>query len=102
MKELHAFMAKSDHCVHVTAISQALHKSGLYGEVARRKPLLKKAHIESCLRYAKKTTLEILKPCGKRFCGLMKPRWNFLTKMQNLTFGENPTQHITQRTPPLL
>ena len=26
----------------------------------------------------------------------MKPRWNFLAKMQNVTFGANPTQHITQ------
>ena len=41
LKEPHAFMGKTDHCVHVT-ISQALHKSGLYGRVARRKPLLKK------------------------------------------------------------
>ena len=54
LKELHAFMAKTGHCVHVTTISQALHKSGLYGGVARRKPLLKKAHLESCLRNAKK------------------------------------------------
>ena len=30
LKELHAFMAKTGHCVHVTTISQALHKSGLY------------------------------------------------------------------------
>ena len=44
LKELHAFMAKAAHCVHVTTISQALHKSGLCGRVARRKPLLKKAH----------------------------------------------------------
>ena len=76
LKELHAFMAKTGHCEHVT-ISQAFHKSGLYGRVARRKPLLKKAHLESHLRYAK-TTSEILKPCGKTFCGLTKPRWNFL------------------------
>ena len=98
LKELHAFMAKTGHCVHVTTISQALHKSSLCGRVARRKPLFKKAHLESRLRYAKK----ILKPCGKRFCGLTKPRWNFLAEMQNVTFGANPTQHITQRTPSIL
>uniref|UniRef100_A0A8C4WVD0 Uncharacterized protein n=1 Tax=Eptatretus burgeri TaxID=7764 RepID=A0A8C4WVD0_EPTBU len=34
LKELHAFVAKT---------SQALHKSGLYGRVARRKPLRKKS-----------------------------------------------------------
>ena len=49
-----------------------------------------------------KTTLEILKPCDKTCCGLTKPRWNFLTKMQNVTFGANATQHITQRTQSLL
>ena len=42
LKELHAFMAKTGHCVHVTTISQALHKSGLYDSVAKRNPLLKK------------------------------------------------------------
>ena len=42
LREIHAFMAKTGHCMHVTTISQALHKSGLYGWVARRKPLLKK------------------------------------------------------------
>ena len=30
LKELHTFMAKTGHCVHVITISQALHKSGLY------------------------------------------------------------------------
>ena len=54
LKELHAFMVKTDHCVHVT-ISQALHKYSLYGKVATRKPLLKKAHLESHLRYGKKS-----------------------------------------------
>ena len=36
LKELHAFMAKTGHCVHVTTISQALHKYGLYSRVVRR------------------------------------------------------------------
>ena len=49
LQELQAFMAKTGQSVHVTTISQALHKSGLYGRVARRKPLLKKAHLESRL-----------------------------------------------------
>ena len=53
LKELHVFMAKTGHGLHVTTISQALHKSGLYGKVARRKPLLKKAHLKSHLRDAK-------------------------------------------------
>ena len=36
-EELQAFMAKTGHCVHVTTISQALHKSGLYGRVVERR-----------------------------------------------------------------
>ena len=54
LKELHAFMTKTGHCVHVTTISQAIHKSGLYGRVERMKPLFKKAHLESRLRSVKK------------------------------------------------
>ena len=42
VKGLHAFMAKTGHCVHVTTISQALHKSDLNSRVSRRKPLFKK------------------------------------------------------------
>ena len=53
LKEPNAFMAMTGHCVHVATISQAFHKLGLYGTVARRKPLLKKAHLESRLRVAK-------------------------------------------------
>ena len=52
LKELRAFLAKTGHCVHVTTISQALHKSGLCGRIARRNTLLKKDHLESRLRYA--------------------------------------------------
>ena len=53
LKELHAFMAKTGHRVHVTTTFEALHKFGLYYREERRKPLLKKAHLESRLRYAK-------------------------------------------------
>ena len=99
MKELHAFLAKTGHCVHVTTISQALRKSGLYGMVARRKPLLKKAHLESCLR-SEKSTLDILKLCGKKFCGLTKPRWNFSAKMQNVVWCKPNTTHHLKNTIP--
>ncbi len=42
LKQLQEFMTKSGHCVHVTTISQILHKCGLYG----KKPLLKKGHMQ--------------------------------------------------------
>uniref|UniRef100_A0A0E9XQ60 Transposase Tc1-like domain-containing protein n=1 Tax=Anguilla anguilla TaxID=7936 RepID=A0A0E9XQ60_ANGAN len=39
-----------------TTISAALHQSGLYGRVARRKPLLCKRHMTAHLEFAKKAT----------------------------------------------
>ena len=35
-------------------ISATLHQSGLYGRVARRKPLLSKSHMTACLEFAKR------------------------------------------------
>ncbi|KAG2458309.1 TC1A transposase, partial [Polypterus senegalus] len=37
-----------------TTISAAIHQSGLYGRVARRKPLLSKRHMAACLEFAKR------------------------------------------------
>ena len=37
-----------------TTISAALHQSGLYGRVARRKPLLSKRHMTTLLEFAKR------------------------------------------------
>ena len=36
-----------------TTISEAIHQSGLYGRVARRKPLLSKMQMAACLEFAK-------------------------------------------------
>uniref|UniRef100_A0A9J7ZQR4 Transposase Tc1-like domain-containing protein n=1 Tax=Cyprinus carpio carpio TaxID=630221 RepID=A0A9J7ZQR4_CYPCA len=37
LKQSQEFMTVSGHCVHVTTISQILHKCGLYGRTARKK-----------------------------------------------------------------
>ena len=37
-----------------TTISAALHQSGIYGRVARRKPLLSKRHMTAHLEFAKR------------------------------------------------
>ncbi|KAG2464974.1 TCB1 transposase, partial [Polypterus senegalus] len=37
-----------------TTISAAIHQSGLYSRVARRKPLLSKKHMAACLEFAKR------------------------------------------------
>ncbi|CDR00860.1 unnamed protein product, partial [Oncorhynchus mykiss] len=44
--------AKVGDSVHRTTISRILHKSGLYGRVARRKPLLKDIHKKCHLKFA--------------------------------------------------
>ena len=85
LKELHAFMAKTGHCVHVTTISQALHKCGLYSTVARRKPSLKKAHRESRLRNAKNNS-------GDSEAVLQKVLWSNKTKME--LFGLNAKCYV--------
>ncbi|CDR06939.1 unnamed protein product [Oncorhynchus mykiss] len=77
LDELQRSTAEVGDSVHRTTISRILHKSGLYGRVARRKPFLK----------------DILKKCClKRCSGQMKPKLNFLATMQNVMFGVKATQ----------
>ena len=94
LQELQAFMAKTGQSVHVTTISQALHKSGLYGRVARRKPLLKKAHLESRLKYAKKHS-------GDSVAMWQKVLWSDETKMELFSLNANRnTAHHPKNTIP--
>ncbi|KAK3564277.1 hypothetical protein QTP86_011998 [Hemibagrus guttatus] len=62
-----------------TTISAALHQSGLYGRVARRKPLLSKRHMTACLEFAKRH-LKDSQTMRKKFSGLMKQRLNSLAE----------------------
>ena len=39
-----------------STITAALHQSGLYGRVARRKPLLSARHMKACIEFAKKAS----------------------------------------------
>ncbi|MCJ8733927.1 hypothetical protein PDJAM_G00229400 [Pangasius djambal] len=52
LEEVQRSTALVGESVHRTTISRALHKSGLYGRVARRKPLLKESHKKSHLQFA--------------------------------------------------
>jgi hypothetical protein len=63
-----------------TTISAALHQSGLYGRVARRKPIPSKRHMTARLEFAK-GHLMTLRPWEIRVSGLMKPRLNYLAWM---------------------
>ncbi|KAF4078011.1 hypothetical protein AMELA_G00194440 [Ameiurus melas] len=52
LDELQRTTAEVGESVHRTTISRTLHKSGLYGRVARRKPFLKDIHKKSRLKFA--------------------------------------------------
>uniref|UniRef100_A0A8C7KNX0 Transposase n=1 Tax=Oncorhynchus kisutch TaxID=8019 RepID=A0A8C7KNX0_ONCKI len=51
LDELQRSTAEVGDSVHRTTISRILHKSGLYGRVARRKPFLKDIHKKCCLKF---------------------------------------------------
>ena len=72
----------------LTTISAALHQLGLYGRVARWKPLLSKSHMTIRFEFAKRQ-LKTLRPWKTRFSGLMKPRLNILAWMPSDMSGEN-------------
>ena len=67
LKELHSFIVKTGHYEHVTTNIPSTPQGFPYGRVARRKPLLKKAHLETHLRYAKKPLQRFLSHVAKRF-----------------------------------
>ena len=54
LKYLQGSMSEMGVSVHHSTISRSLHKAGLYGQVARKKQLLKKTHIKTGMEYAKK------------------------------------------------
>uniref|UniRef100_A0AAY5K4D1 C2H2-type domain-containing protein n=2 Tax=Esox lucius TaxID=8010 RepID=A0AAY5K4D1_ESOLU len=54
LKEPQSFSAETGETAKRTTISAALHQSGLYGIVARRKPLLSKKHMTCRLEFAKR------------------------------------------------
>ena len=47
-------MAEMGEPAERTTVSVALHKSRLYGRVARQKPILRKRYMKSCLEFAKR------------------------------------------------
>ena len=54
LKELQCSSVEMGEHSRRTTISAALHQSGLYGRVARQKPLLSKRHMIACLEFAKR------------------------------------------------
>lgn len=54
LNELQKSVAAMDDDVHVSTISKAFHKKGLYGREARKKPWLKKKHILARKEFTKR------------------------------------------------
>jgi hypothetical protein len=54
LTELQSSSVEIEETSRRTTISAALHQSDLYGRVARRKPLLSKRHMTTCLEFAKR------------------------------------------------
>ncbi len=100
LKELQCSTAELGDTVHTATIARVLHKTGLYGRVAKRKPLLKKTHIESRLEFARRHV-------GDSETKWKKILWSDETKIELLAstlsamFGASLTPHIILRTPSL-
>ncbi len=58
-------------------ISNTLHRHGLKSCSARKVPLLKPAHVQARLKFTK-TIWMIQRRHGRRSCGQMRPKYNFL------------------------
>jgi transposase len=71
-----------------TTISAALHQSGLYGRVVRRKPLLSKRHMTAHLEFANRH-LKVSQTMGNKIL------WSDETKIE--LFGLNAKRHIWRK-----
>ena len=69
-------------------ISAALHQSGLYGRVARRKPLLSKRHMTARLEFAKRHLKDSQTMRNKIL-------WSDETKIE--PFGQNAMGHVWRK-----
>lgn len=89
LEELQKSTAQVGESVHRTTISRALHKSGLHGRVARRKPLLKERHKKSRLQFAKSHV-------GDTANMWKKVLWSDETKIE--LFGLNAKRYVWRKT----
>jgi len=85
-----------------TTIRCALHKSGFYGGVVRRKPLLNENHKKSCFQFPIShvgTTANVYKKTKqkKRCSSQTRPKLNLLAYVQKAMCGRN--LHIDLNTP---
>uniref|UniRef100_A0AAX7UC00 Transposase Tc1-like domain-containing protein n=1 Tax=Astatotilapia calliptera TaxID=8154 RepID=A0AAX7UC00_ASTCA len=89
LDELQSFTAQVGESVHRTTISRALHNVGLYGRLARRKPLLTENHKKSRLQFA---TSHV----GDTANMWKKVLWSDETNME--LFGPNAKRYVWRKT----
>ncbi|KAK3508629.1 hypothetical protein QTP70_000916 [Hemibagrus guttatus] len=88
LKELQHFSVKRGEPSRRTTISAALHQSGLYGRVTRRKPLLSKRHMTAHLEFAKSHLKDSQTMRNKIL-------WSHETKTE--LFGLNGKHHVWRK-----
>ncbi|KAK3515048.1 hypothetical protein QTP70_004035 [Hemibagrus guttatus] len=88
LKELKCFSVERGEPSRRTTISAALHQSGLYGRVARWKPLLSKRHMKARLEFAKRHLKDSQTMRNKTL-------WSDETKIE--LFGLNGKRHVWRK-----
>uniref|UniRef100_A0A8C7KC88 Transposase Tc1-like domain-containing protein n=1 Tax=Oncorhynchus kisutch TaxID=8019 RepID=A0A8C7KC88_ONCKI len=88
LDELQRSTAEVGDSVHRTTISRILHKSGLYGRVARRKPFLKDIHKKCHLKFA-------TSHLGDTSNMWKKVLWSDETKIE--LFGNNAKRYVWRK-----
>ncbi|KAK3508007.1 hypothetical protein QTP70_010146 [Hemibagrus guttatus] len=88
LKELQSFSVERGEPSRRTTISAALHQSGLYGRVARQKPLLSKRHMTACLEFFKRHLKDSQTMRNKIL-------WSEETKIE--LFGLNGKRHVWRK-----
>uniref|UniRef100_UPI00358ED883 C-C motif chemokine 13 n=1 Tax=Myxine glutinosa TaxID=7769 RepID=UPI00358ED883 len=112
MKELHSSLAQMGEPAGKTTVSAFLHKSRLYGRVARQKLLLRKRQMTACQEFAKKHVKDsesmrqkILwfdETKIKFFVLNAKCCWHWCCTFQNVTHGEKPPPQVAHIKPAVL
>ena len=88
LTEIQRFSVERGEPSRRTTISAALHQSGLYGRVARQKPLLSKRHMTAHLEFAK-GHLKDSQTIGNKIL------WSDETKIE--LFGLNGKHHVWRK-----
>ena len=88
LKELQCSTAELGDTVHMATIARVLHKTGLYGRVAKRKPLLKKTRIKSRLEFPRRHV-------GDSETKWKKILWSDETKIE--LFGLNAKRYVWRK-----